>query len=138
MLGAVMFVLLIACANVANLLLVRAASRAPEVAVRTALGAARRQLLGQSFAESTLIALGGALLGTLLAVLVVRVLTAGGTLALPRTQEVGIDVRVLAFSAALAVATGLVVGLLPALHASSWDVARTLRSGRAGGTPGAG
>ena len=138
MLGAVMFVLLIACANVANLLLVRAASRAPEVAVRTALGAARRQLLGQSFAESTLIALGGALLGTLLAVLVVRVLTAGGTLALPRTQEVGIDVRVLAFSAGLAVATGLVVGLIPALHASSWDVARTLRSGRAGGTPGAG
>ncbi len=130
MLGAVMFVLLIACANVANLLLVRAASRASEVAVRTALGAGRRQLLGQSLAESMLIALGGALLGTVIAVLVVHVLTAGGTLALPRTQDVGVDVRVLAFSAALAIATGLVFGLVPALHASGWDIATILRSGR--------
>ena len=141
MLGAVMFVLLIACANVANLLLVRAASRATEVAVRTALGAGRRQLLGQSLAESMLIALGGAVLGTVIAVVVVHVLTAGGgagALALPRTQDVGVDARVLAFSAALAVATGLVLGLVSALQASGWDIAGMLRSGRVGGTSGSG
>ena len=149
MLGAVMFVLLIACANVANLLLVRAASRAPEVAVRTALGAGRRQLLVQSLAESMVIALGGAVLGTVMAVLLVYGLTAGGggggggeggggTLALPRAQDVGVDVRVLAFSAALAVATGLAFGLVPALQVSSWDIAGVLRSGRAGETPGSG
>ena len=132
MLGAVMFVLLISCANVANLLLVRAASRASDAAVRTALGAGRQQLLGQAFAESMLIAVGGAALGTIIAVLVVHVLTAVGTPALPRTQDVGVDARVLAFSAALAVATGLACGLVAALHISSWDIARILRSGRGG------
>jgi predicted permease len=138
MLGAVMFVLLIACANVANLLLVRATSRASEVAVRTALGAGRRQLLGQSLAESMLIALGGAVFGTVIAVVVVHALTAGGTLALPRTQDVGVDARVLAFSVALALATGLAFGLVPTLHVSGWDIARMLRSGRGGSTSGSG
>jgi putative ABC transport system permease protein len=133
MLGAVMFVLLIACANVANLLLVRAASRTNEVAVRTALGAGRRQLLGQSLAESMLIAVGGSVLGTVIAVVVVHVLTASATLALPRMQDVGIDIRVLAFAATLAVGTGAVFGLIPALHASGWDVATILRSGRGTG-----
>ncbi len=134
MLGAVMFVLLIACANVANLLLVRAAGRAPEVAVRTALGAGRQQLLRQSLAESMMIAVGGAVLGTVLAVFVTHVLTAGGMPALPRMQDVGVDARVLAFAGALAVATGLVFGLVPALHASGWDVATILRSGRGTGS----
>jgi putative ABC transport system permease protein len=138
MLGAVMFVLLIACANVANLLLVRAASRASEVAVRTALGAGRQQLLRQSLAESMLIALGGAVLGTAMAVLVVHVLTGGAMLALPRTQDVSVDARVLAFSAALAVATGIAFGLVPALQVSGWDIAPMLRSGRVGGTSGSG
>jgi putative ABC transport system permease protein len=136
MLGAVMFVLLIACANVANLLLVRAASRASEVAVRTALGAGRRQILGESLAESMLIALSGAVLGAVIAVLVVHVLAAGNALPLPRMQDVGVDTRVLAFSAALAVATGLAFGLVPALQISSWDVAHLIRSGRVGGTSG--
>jgi putative ABC transport system permease protein len=136
MLGAVMFVLLIACANVANLLLVRAASRASEVAVRTALGAGRRQILGESLAESMLIALGGAVIGSVIAVLVVHVLAAGNVLPLPRMQDVGVDLRVLAFSAALAVATGLAFGLVPALHVSGWDLAHLLRSGRVGGTSG--
>jgi putative ABC transport system permease protein len=131
-----MFVLLIACANVANLLLVRAASRASEVAVRTALGAGRRQIIGQSLAESMLIALGGAVIGTVIAVLVVHVLTAGGTLALPRMEDIGVDARVLAFSAALAVGTGFAFGVVPALHISGWDVAHLLRSGRVGGTSG--
>src|SRR6185437_14990476 len=108
MLGAVMFVLLIACANVANLLLVRAASRSGEVAVRIALGAGRRQLLRQSLAESVLIAFGSAVLGTAIAVFVVHALTAWGTLPLPRMLDVVLDVRVLAFSAALAIATALV------------------------------
>ena len=138
MLGAVMFVLLIACANVANLLLVRAASRASEVAVRTALGAGRQQLLGQSLAESILIAVGGAVVGTVIAVLVVHGLTSGGLLALPRTQDVGVDTRVLAFSAMLAIATGLAFGLVPALHVSGWDISTILRSGRGGGTAGSG
>jgi putative ABC transport system permease protein len=133
MLGAVMFVLLIACANVANLLLVRAAGRVPETAVRAALGAGRPQLLGQSLAESMLIAVGGSVLGTVLAVFVMHGLTAGGMPALPRMQDVGIDARVLAFAAALAVATGLVFGLVPPLHASGWDVATILRSGRGTG-----
>jgi predicted permease len=138
MLGAVMFVLLISCANVANLLLVRAASRASEVAVRTALGAGRQQLFGQSFAESMLIAVGGAVLGTIIAVLVVHVLTAVGTLALPRAQDVGVDARVLAFAATLAVATGLACGLVTALHVSGLDIARLLRSARGSGDCGSG
>lgn len=133
MLGAVTFVLLIACANVANLLLVRAASRTSEVAVRTALGAGRRQLLGQSLAESMLIAVGGTVLGTVIAIFVVHVLTASATLALPRMEDVGLDIRVLAFSAVLAVTTGFAFGLVPALHASGWDVATILRSGRGTG-----
>ncbi len=138
MLGAVMFVLLIACANVANLLLVRAASRASEVAVRTALGAGRQQLFGQSLAESVLIAVAGAVLGTVIAVLVVHVLVAGETLALPSTQDVRVDARVLAFSAALAVATGLGFGLVPVLNVSGWDIARMLRTGRGGSASGSG
>ena len=138
MLGAVMFVLLIACANVANLLLVRAASRTSEVAVRTALGAGQRQLVSQSLAESMLIAVGGAVLGTMIAVLAVHVLTAGGTLALPRAEDIGVDARVLAFAAALAVATGLAFGLAPALRVSKWDIAHILRSGRVGGIAGSG
>jgi putative ABC transport system permease protein len=136
MLGAVMFVLLIACANVANLLLVRAASRAPDVAVRTALGAAPRHLLGQALAESMLIAVGGALLGTAFAVLTVHGLTATGTLALPRTEDVGVDARVLVFAVALAIGTGLAFSLVPALQASGWDIASILRSGRVGGSSG--
>ena len=138
MLGAVMFVLLIACANVANLLLVRAASRASEVAVRIALGAGRQELLRQSLAESMLIAVAGAVLGTVIAVLVVHVLVAGETLGLPRTQDVSVDARVLAFSAVLALATGLAFGLVPALHVSGRDIARILRSGRGAGTSGSG
>jgi putative ABC transport system permease protein len=132
-LGAVMFVLLIACANVANLLLVRAAGCAPEVAVRTALGARRQQLLGQSLAESMLIAVGGTVLGTALAVFVMHVVTAGGIPALPRIEDVGVDARMLAFAAGLAVATSLVFGFVPALHVSGWDVATILRSGRGAG-----
>ena len=132
MLGAVMFVLLIACANVANLLLVRAASRTSEMAVRTALGAGRRQLFSQSLAESMLIAIGGAVLGTIIAWLGVHGLTAIGALALPRVQEVGIDARVLAFAAALAVSTGVICGLVPALHVAGLDIAQMLRSSRSG------
>jgi putative ABC transport system permease protein len=138
MLGAVMFVLLISCANVSNLLLVRTASRASDVAVRTALGAGRQQLLGQAFAESMLIAVGGAVLGTIIAVVVVHVLASVGTLALPRTQDVGVDARVLVFSVGLAIATGLACGLVAALHISSWDIALILRSGRASGDAGSG
>ena len=78
-------------------------------------------------AESMLIAVGGTVLGTVIAIFVVHVLTASATLALPRMQDVGIDIPVLAFAATLAVGTGAVFGLIPALHASGWDVASTRR-----------
>lgn len=138
MLGAVVLVLLIACANVANLLIVRAGSRGPEVAVRTALGAGRHRLLQQFVTESMLLALAGAALGTLLASWIVGAVVALAPAGLPRIQEVTIDGRVLAFGALVAVLAGLAFGILPVLHLSRWDVASVLRSGARGNTSGGG
>ena len=121
--GAVAFVLLIACANVANLLLMRAASRQQEIAVRAALGAGRWRLIRQLLAESTLVSLGGGAVGILLAVLGVPALLAlapGGRI--PRVEEIRIDGLVLAFTLGMAVVTGIVFGLVPAFRAtrSEW------------------
>ena len=132
MLGAVGFVLLIACANVANLLLVRASARETEIAVRTALGAGRRVLVRQLVTESMLLSLGGAVIGTSLAAWAVDAVKAFGPAGVPRLAEVTIDARVLGFSIALAIATGLLFGLVPALHAAKTNVGQMLKESTRG------
>jgi len=119
LLGAVTFVLLIACVNVANLLLARAQVRVREVAVRAALGAGRRRLVQQFLSESVLLGLFGALGGLAVAYWTTRALVALGPSGIPRLAEVGIDVRALAFTMAVAVGTSVLFGLAPALAATS-------------------
>jgi putative ABC transport system permease protein len=126
--GAVSFVLLIACANVASLLLSRAAARSREFAVRSALGADRGRLVGQLLAESTLLSVSGGILGMLLAVAALRIIPLLTSLNLPRSAEIHVDWIVLAFSVVLSVATGLLFGLAPALGASRPDLIRVLRA----------
>jgi predicted permease len=131
--GAVGFVLLIACANVAGLLLARATGRAREFAVRSALGAARMRLIGQLLAESVLLSLCGGILGVLLAGWNLRAVPLMTSFDLPRAGEIHLDWTILGFAAALSVATGVLFGLAPSIGASRPDLIQVLRaSGEAG------
>jgi predicted permease len=132
MFGAVAFVLLIACANIANLLLVRAAGRETEIAVRTALGAGRGRIVRQLVTESVLLSLIGAVIGTALAAWVVDAVVAFGPQGLPRLEDIVIDARVLGFSIGIAVLTGVLFGLVPATHAARGAIGQLLREGARG------
>jgi putative ABC transport system permease protein len=136
MFGAVVLVLLIACANVANLLLVRASARESEMAVRTALGAARKRIVRQLVTESLLLSAAGAVLGVALASWAVAGVVSFGPPGLPRLQEVAIDRTVLAFTGLVAVVTGILFGLVPALHAARPDIAQMLRESVRGSSRG--
>ncbi len=138
MLGAVVLVLLIACANVANLLLSRAATRQREIAVRTALGAGRARLVRQLLTESVLLSVTGALLGIVIAYWGVQALLAGLPQNTSLAEQVAIDGTVLVFTAAIAILTGLVFGLVPAWQASRADVQETLKEGGRSGSTGVG
>jgi putative ABC transport system permease protein len=132
LLGAVGFVLLIACANVANLLLARATSRTREMAVRLALGASPGRMLRQLLTESLLLSLIGAATGAALATLGVQMLNRMPVEGIPRIDEVSVNSTVLIFTAAVAVLTGLVFGLAPALRAYKLGLNRGMREGLRG------
>jgi putative ABC transport system permease protein len=129
LLGAVGGVLLIACTNVAGLLLARGVSRRRELALRTALGASRTAIIRQVLTESLLLALAGAAAGLVLASVLVRALMQMAGSTLPRADTVGIDPRVMLFTLALSVATALVFGLLPAVASSRLDIREALSEG---------
>ena len=122
LLGAVGIVLLIACANVANLLLARASTREREVAVRAALGASRWRLVRQLLAESLVLSLVGTALSIVLAIWTVQLLRSAMPEGVPRVADIAVDLRVLLVAAGLSLITGLVAGVVPALQLSKPDL----------------
>ena len=129
LMGAVGFLLLIACVNVANLLLVRADARMREMAVRTALGASPSRLVRQLFAESIVLAIGGGVLGLALAVAALRILTTLQSTRLPSVVPITLDATVIAFTLMTAIVTTLIFGLVPALRSLPADVVDSLKDG---------
>ncbi len=136
--GAVSFVLLIACANVANLLLVRATGRRREIAIRSAIGGTRGRIIRQLLTESIVLSLTGGVLGLFVGWAGIRALLSVNTAGLPRVGEngalVGLDWRVVAFTVGVSLVTGVIFGLIPALQSSKTDLTTTLKesAGRSG------
>ncbi|HEU4387974.1 MAG TPA: ABC transporter permease, partial [Blastocatellia bacterium] len=134
LLGAVVFVLLIACINVAGLLLARAKGRQKEIAIRGAIGAGRGRLMRQLLVESVVVGALGAVAGLILASLSLNLLLSLAPADLPRREAIGIDFRVLLFTAGVAVVTSLVFGVGPALRLSKVDLTQELKEGDRGGS----
>src|SRR5262249_41902218 len=138
LLGAVALVLLIACANVAHMLLARASARQKEIAVRSALGASRLRLIRQFLTESLLLSLFGGVVGLLLAIGCIRLLVSISPAAIPRVESIGVDSQVLIFIAGISMLAGLGFGLVPAFQSTGASLGDALKEGGRGAGGGTG